>query len=440
MISVQDNTEKIIVPCSDIGELKYLGNCPISELIKENRGIVFYPKLFDIKNSEQRIENNHIFDYYEKHNHLNNVYLSTNNLVGIISKGESTLKIHSRFDEGGKDFFLYYLFSKVFKINILDSNISFVKNNIFNILAYMFPKYLSDAMGQGLYKEYVYRYNNDMKINGRIDLNKFIKCDIPFHGKVSYVSRDYFIDNKLNQLIRHTIEFLKQKNILEVLKYGNKDFNDNVNLIYQITQDYNMNDRKRVILNNIIKTLNHPYYYNHKKLQQLCIDILTNCGVVYSDDNNFAYGFLIDISWLFEEYLFVLLKKLNFKHSLNRLHINGMTYFDNKNARMKIYPDFYIANKIVCDAKYKKNVWLSTDVHQMASYMLRLKLDKALLIKPKYQGGSNIELRKIKDIDKVIGTAFINLPVNCNSYKDFVNKMHESENKFLQTIEDYINK
>lgn len=49
-----------------------------------------------------------------------------------------------------------------------------------------------------------------------IDIARDIKKNTPFIGNIAYSQREFSYDNSLMDLVRHTIEFIKQK------PYGNK--------------------------------------------------------------------------------------------------------------------------------------------------------------------------------------------------------------------------
>ena len=58
------------------------------------------------------------------------------------------------------------------------------------IIYYMFVQNLEKAFLLGLPKAYKSIDHHEMKLKGKIDINRFIKYDIPFQGKVSSVSRE----------------------------------------------------------------------------------------------------------------------------------------------------------------------------------------------------------------------------------------------------------
>ena len=58
------------------------------------------------------------------------------------------------------------------------------------IIYYMFVQNLEKAFLLGVPKAYKSIEHHEMKLKGKIDINKFIKYDIPFQGKISSVSRE----------------------------------------------------------------------------------------------------------------------------------------------------------------------------------------------------------------------------------------------------------
>ena len=51
---------------------------------------------------------------------------------------------------------------------------------------------------------------NDSNVRGTIDINRHLSQNIPFIGNIAYRVREHSFDNKITQLIRHTIEFIQQ--------------------------------------------------------------------------------------------------------------------------------------------------------------------------------------------------------------------------------------
>ena len=89
--------------------------------------------------------------------------------MGFIGYGDTEVNICSQFtknadgtsqnisklkDSGKADFFLHYMLEKVCHINLTKLESSRAMDRIFDFLPFLFPKYLIDALAQGLYKEY----------------------------------------------------------------------------------------------------------------------------------------------------------------------------------------------------------------------------------------------------------------------------------------------
>ena len=99
------------------------------------------------------------------------------NVMGFLGCGDERLIIQSRFSSEGDDFFFQYLLDKVLEFpNLVDLDVDANQNNrLFNLLLFLFPRYLKAAVRKGLFKEYIrYRYN-DENIRGSIDIARHIQ-------------------------------------------------------------------------------------------------------------------------------------------------------------------------------------------------------------------------------------------------------------------------
>ncbi|MFS1015925.1 hypothetical protein ACFC9J_07480 [Enterococcus casseliflavus] len=138
----------------------------------------------------------------------------TCNVVGIFSGSKDELRINSRFSNRtiNEDYFLRYMLQKVLNYNVIEDSISSSeKMSYYNMLIFLFPYYLEEAMRKGVYKEYVKRQYNNTNISGTIDVARHVRSNIPFIGNVAYRTREFSYDNKLTQLVRHTIEKIQNE-------------------------------------------------------------------------------------------------------------------------------------------------------------------------------------------------------------------------------------
>ncbi len=405
----------------------------LSDLINENAGLLVFPQ--DLKVNKDEIGKLSFFS-------IVNDKVQTGNLMGFIGKGDVRINIRSRFDTDDKQYFLQYMLSKVFAINLVNLQSQYGKDDIWRFLLYfVFTALLQKAMRQGLYKEYVWKAYNDANVKGRININRHIKKNVPFQGNIAYDVREHSFDNKITQLIRHTIEFIiEERKTFNI--FNDKDVLQNIRLIKQITPSYKKAERQQIKYKNL-RALNHPFFTEYEPLRRVCVEILNHESIAYNSSDKKVYGILFDGAWLWEEYLNTILKDVGFKHAENKTSNDGLKLFGNDN-RM-IYPDFYKKNDIVIDAKYKKlndeNSKLPTsDYYQVITYMYRLKAGKGILLYPNPVDNNQIEYQMHSEslgggTAKFIKYGFA-IPQNTQSYPDFVSEISKSE----EALQDLLQK
>ena len=395
------------------------------------------------------------------------VKIKTGNLMGFIGfsgKGYhgTKLEIRSRFSENNKqDFFLHYMLEKVFKINLFNLNYSYSNSSGFDFIYLIFPYFLKRALNQGLFKTYKTFERNDSAVKGAINVSRHIRQNVPFVGRIAYRSREYTFDNHIMQLIRHTIEYIKTKPIGKSILTQDPDIQKAVLQINEVTNEtYSLQKRGKVIFENL-KPLNHPYYLDYNYLQQLCLMILNNVNSQYSASSSPIYGILFDGAWLWEEYLWTILKDAtldgkNFVHPTNKDRKGGIRLFDNsldpedssvRNCYRRIYPDFYCENStedsndgIIIDAKYKRleNGFVRDDLYQIISYMHTMKIPTGGFIYPQKEKEKLAEQKPAKyhlanntGIIKIFG---FEVPQNVSEYTSFCKKMENSEKELIDTL------
>ncbi|MEG0416025.1 MAG: guanosine 5'-monophosphate oxidoreductase [Erysipelothrix sp.] len=402
-----------------------LVNVSLGELDKK-RFITFPQQLSDSSDLE---DDNYIFQH-------SNGKVRTCNIVGILSHSGDELRINSRFTnkENQEDFFLRYMIQKVLNYNVIESEISTSEEfSYYDLLIFLFPYYLNEAMRKGLYKEYVRNEYNDANIKGAIDFNRHIKNNVPFHGAVSYNSREFSYDNKITQLIRHTIE--KIGNEHEFLLTCDDNTINNVRDIRQVTSRYKKTDRLDVIENNLINPVKHGYYEEYSDLQRICIQILSESKSGFGNNDNQVNGVIIDVAWLWEEYIW---KVTQWKHYGKRPDLETLRLFKGLNGGLR-YPDFSIKN-IPIDTKYKINIDTRNDYNQVITYMYVMNSNTDVRIKGGFlQPTSDINPKnhgyeKIGELNGIGGELFkyrFFVPQNVKTYVDFVNEISISESKLV---------
>ena len=372
-----------------------------------------------------------------------NQEIKTGNVIGFLGCNQERLTISSRFSDKYNDCFLHYLLQKVLNINLtsLDVGLS-PEDKLYQLLVYLFPKYLQVALRKGLYKEYQRFSHNDSHVKGVIDVGNHLKKNLPFTGNIAYTTREFTYDNPLMQLVRHTIEYIKnQKSIGQGVLDNLSTSRENVAEIVRVTPSYKLADRAKIIRVNQSKPIRHAYFHEYRKLQELCLMILNQekHGLGYQDQK--IHGILFDVAWLWEEYVHTLLPK-DFIHPRNKDKTDGISVFSSRER--KVYPDFYDRErKIVLDAKYKKLEDTEKginreDLFQLISYSYILEAEKAGLIFPSIERSVNSEIGEVAGYGVLLKKWSIQIPQNASSYSAFCKMMENSEENFKTNIEEKV--
>lgn len=416
-----------------LNELYDISGKKISDL-KNQDGFLIYCNEDKLKDD---VENNSIFT-------ISGDKLTTYNIAGFVGTQNTLLSIRSRFaQDNGDDYFLHYMLQKVFNINISTLEHATDRNKAFQFLPYLFKYYFLKALSQGLYKKYVWNKYNDSKVKGTIDIARHIKHNFIFTGNIAYNVREHSYDNNINQLIRHTIEYISNLKMFSMMLESD-DMIDLVQDIRSITPTYSEKNRQQVINNNLKSDI-HPYYYEYEPLRQICLQILMEDDELkYGRAENKIYGVLFDAAWLWEEYLNTLVSEIDssFIHTRNKSKENRIYMLENNG--WEAYPDYYSsALDIVMDAKYKhangiNQIDDSKDKMQIISYMHILGLKKGVFLHPadnKHAG--NISYGKLnipdKNTDEYVYQYCFKIPqgeINC--MQDFIDTITVSENEFIE--------
>lgn len=429
--STKDNLEKFLL-------LQNIANRNISELVDEyDNNILIYPYSFE--ECEDKLGNQQLISLRTRWNgkKCTKANLETGNVAGFIGINGLYVSIHSRFSRNvNEDFFLHYMLQKVLNINVVSLQHGVNNEQVFDFLLYLFPKLLNDALAQGLYKEYQRNEYNDTNIRGVIDINRHIKRNMPFNGRIAYRTREFSHDNNVTELIRHTIEYICTTKLGKELMEINAEIRSNVAQILAATTRYKRQDREKVIKNNL-KIASHPFYTRYAPLQKLCLRILRHEKIKYGQNENKIHGILFDVSYLWEEYLATILTRQGFKHPDNRKGI-GRIHLTNTN-KFPRYLDFYREHdSIIIDAKYKAETEKRDDIHQIITYMYRLKGKYGILIHPTCQEHTIKRYSLLgygENNDAELHTYLFKIPQDANDYNNFITKIRLSEELLIKYLE-----
>lgn len=422
---------------SDFGEVKDVVNCiadkTLAELEKD--GVFIFPP--SVRKSEDLTNDQMILQSY------NDMFV-TGNVMGFLGVEDQRIVIESRFSRGERDYFFQYVLEKVLKFpNYINLETSANQDDrLFSLLVFLFPRYLREAMRKGLFKTYIRRQYNDGNVRGSINIARHIKNNTPFIGNIAYSKREYSYDNYLIELVRHTIEYIKEKNCGRMLLNTIKD---EVNQIIQATPKYRAKDRRKIIDNNIKNVVRHAYYHEYRLLQQLCVLILRNEQHQYGTGTRNVYGILFDGAWLWEEYVNTLIGGA-FYHPKNKVGDGAQRLF--AGGFGLIYPDFIGKDnreRIIADAKYKPlNNISGKDYLQILAYMFRFDARQGFYIYPEagnidsqsflLNRGVTYEDNVYPREDIKATKCGIKIPQGAADYADFIIQMQQEEQSFKERI------
>ncbi|MGN0728554.1 McrC family protein [Treponema sp.] len=440
LLNDNSNEEKSlsVQECKNLGEIA-------GKTIDELKILVFPPSA---EKTVDKIADSVIFYMSESGG---KVVLKTGNIMGFVGCGGTEVNICSRFTENGKgDFFLHYMLEKVCHINIAKLESSRVRDRIFDFLPFLFPKYLFDALGQGLYKEYQTHEYNDSNVRGVIDINRHIRLNVPANGKIAYRAREYSYDNPVMQLVRHTIEYMRADGLFKYILSSSEKMKEAVAVIDSATLSYNRMERNK-ILSKTAKAIKSPYFFKYRSLQKICRMILLREKIKYDSSADKIYGILFDGAWLWEEYLATILKDVGYVHAENKTDKNPI-YLWSGNPR---YPDFYKGKQnpnftygdeipeenCILDAKYKplgNHSVRREDVHQIVTYMHILPAKRAGLIYPHKPNDEDFSAvpksYTVKGMGGTLSVFGVKIPQNAENYQDFKAQMKSEEERLVRIL------
>ena len=424
-INIEDN--------SSIDDLSCIANKSLLDLQNENPDFLVFPQSFGEYHDD--VEKSNIFS-------LKDDKLTTYNLMGFIGRNSTQLTISSRFTKADdKDYFLHHMLQRVFSINLLKFDQTRDSENIWDFLLYLFPYYLKRAYSQGIYKAYKEIEYNDSNVKGKIDVNRHIRKNIPFTGKIAYTRREYRHDNNLTQLIRHTIEHIRTHRFGSGILTNDSEFRDIVSKFIHVTNKTFSNNSRQKIISANLNPISHPYFTEYKALQKICLKILTYNKLTFGKQKDKTYGLLFDGAWLWEEYINTIIKS-SFMHPENKTGKNRFHLFEVQNKSFQsIFPDFISKDKpkIVGDAKYipldRQKIYSANSekalsiYYKTIAYMYRFTSSYGFLVFPNHKVNS-LEIYKIKETGGTLKKIGLAIPQTSDDFEDFQKSMNENEAKF----------
>jgi len=318
------------------------------------------------KNEEESVSKNEdnliISIKKSKNDKKEDVYLAqTGNYIGKFIWHGLEIDIKSRFS----DTFLKRMLNFANDVYLDDVSVFDAQDNAKNsldyskfIIYYMFIQKLEKAFLLGLPKSYVSINHHEMKVKGKIDINKFIKHDIPFKGKISSTSREQKETQEIIDVLYKALAIIEKesknnngvsiKNILNI----------KVHLKQHKSNKYVSNETINKALKS--KALQNPIFSPYKKVLEYA-KLIINANNLEEKTNadKETFGFLVDVSELFEIYLVKLLGLRLPDWDIQHDRDNKIPLYEEQFYHRHMYPDIVMRHKysnkvMVFDAKYKR--------------------------------------------------------------------------------------
>jgi 5-methylcytosine-specific restriction enzyme subunit McrC len=325
-------------------------------------------------------------------------------------------------------------------------------NEFQNIIAFLFIQSLEKAAVLGLPKTYQSITERSNKVRGKIDLNAYLKQDIPFTGKLTSTYREQVYVQEIIDILYLACKALEKK-------FGHEIHRKILGIYQLLKQNYSGVFPQASIIEKAKHhvVLQNPMFSSFKKTIGYAEIILKEQNLLISNlDNKLSTnGYLFDISQLFEVYLEKLLSR-HFKD----WYVTGqeeLNVYQKMFYKRKMFPDLVMKHKItnqiiVFDAKFKKmrlhknqskySDLDRSDFYQIHSYIQHYQPNVIA-------GGLLYPLSNEINIDKTysenlfdnqnIETKFMVDGIHVNKEMN-MSDINEKENEFLMRLENLINK
>lgn len=243
-------------------------------------------------------------------------------------------------------------------------------NEFQNILAYLFVQSIEKSAILGFPKVYKELIQHSHKVRGKIDLNAYLKNNIPFTGRITTRYREQVYIQEIMDVLYAACRSLKKK-------FGSQINNKIKGSYTLLKQEFSGVQPKEETINKAKthKVLNNPMHSNFKTALSYAEIILKKQSLVLNqvDKSLKTQGYLFDIAELFELYLEKLLRR-HFKdwyiHSQEELLVYSDQFY-----KRRMFPDLILRHKmndnvIVFDAKFKKMKWRKDDLDRSDFYQI----------------------------------------------------------------------
>ncbi|MHA1223946.1 MAG: McrC family protein [Candidatus Heimdallarchaeaceae archaeon] len=369
--------------------------------------------------------------------------VTTKNWIGVIKLSSFILEIRPKFDEGFE--YLPHLINYTnnkYKIHKSKKRFQIEKNdNLLELIIKMFIFELQNTLLKGLKKDYNEKNEDILTIRGRVNFTRQIQQNLNLPLPIACIYDEYDYNNIENKIILLTLDFLStirshcslNKEIKNYQQFFQQicsieDFNKDFSIFYQLRY--------------------HRQNLHYQELHNLCRFILFGHGIdnIYVNGNQSVFCFLLDMNYLFEEFIYRLLS--DFSNKSIRIYKqkskdNAILYKGEKYHSIR--PDILVCdqnNNIIelIDVKYKRYDGYDTKINPADIYQLYF-YSKAFVTSK--QGYSHckiiffIDKGDVDDFELMLnsdGENYSKLKAIGVDIKDIIIKIIETDEQYLKEI------
>lgn len=377
-------------------------------------------------------------------------YLKTGLFVGLININGVQINIQPDYSQR----FFFRMINYANNIYVNNSagiaNLSKQMAKPFPIFKFLFLSSLQKASVLGFPQGYKKQEYNDLKIHGQVDINNYIKKDIPFTGQIASYKNQRLYVQEIVDVLYYALKLAQDDEFASLFSHLG---------FVRSELKANFSGKKPSFLTieraKHHRALANPMYRDFKKTIDYAELIIKQKDLDNDTSESKISGYLLDISALWEAYLAGLLKQ-HFKtweiRTQEELSLYEGTFFHRPN-----YPDIVMEKEgkyVVFDAKFKKmNLCRDdvdrTDLFQIQSYAgyynlisknnlvlcgLLYPLSKKLTEEPLEKYQSTLYGMAQTETKFIIDGVFAELDNNTSDYDDIT--VYETE--FLERVEKFL--
>lgn len=373
-----------------------------------------------------------------------NIILKTSYYVGFCSKGTVNITISPRFGDTIRDYLYSYALGLYLPKSVTGSANS--KHNHW-LLCMLWVGSLEYALNKSnIPKNYERIKKNQKYFKGSLDISNHIKHNLVNANRFycSYSKQTY--NTPINRAILKAYDHL--------LKLGFSGMLNSVSSHIQMLRDFGVSDNVRL---DELKSIHYtPLNKAYQKVVSLSELIIKNQGSKSSFDNSNGFGYFLDLSEVWEGYLYKLMSKNLQGFRVVNGNFASKNYLFNDNKR-ELRPDFFIYkdSKLVAvlDAKYKDYSSLGKtscdagaisreDLYQMSAYMYRFNAPLGIFLSP---NTDDVAMEQIAGKDSNMAILGINLSQDENDKDnekekaDIIECLKEKEKDFINKLKNILN-